>query len=719
MVYYDVNEFVKTHLNRKKQLFVYSQHTKYIRICAGFDIETTRIDKYAFMYHWQLSFNDDDLLCRTWADFEFLIDALQKWLEPKKAVLILWVANMGHEFSFLCRRFRWKKIFARESHSPLTARTGRVEFRECLSISGQGGLANLAKNYCKTQKLRGDLDYNVIRNSQTVLEPETELQYCINDTRILAEWAQYIFTQYSDNKKDIPLTATSIVRNDIKQAVELTGAIEKIRDAVYSLYPTRQTYNFIMQYLFRGGYTHANIWYTCVKWENTIGVDFTSSYPAVMLHCYYPMSPFNECECGCNGKEITDSKLETNCMWIVVDIEKIEQITSHAIESKHKLIACDHAEFDNGRLTKADRIQVALTEIDYKVYTMFYKWEKITVIKSLCAVRGKLPNYVLNPLKNYYTLKQELKRKGLDSTIEYKNAKARLNSFYGCMVTRLTFIEHRYNQDEPFIKDDEIIDTGEWYTEETTKTYSKLVDKQILSPYWGIYVTAHARYRLLSMVAKMDCDTLHNSVIYCDTDSIYFDDTPENRKLIAEYNAEIAELNKDLPPEFYDIGFFDWVDKTKDGNPVTYQFETLGAKRYIKYYNEHAEVVVSGMRKGTFERKIMRTFASDNSYPIFEKYRDDNGQDKKRRIGYVDIGDLFTLFTDNFLLQCDESDKLASIYAHDAYEMQVTDEQGHTEIMREKSGVALYPIPFKIKMEQEYILLLQEIMEKRRLVCKM
>ena len=163
MIYTNVKQFIRAKLNRRKQLFIYSQHKKYIRIRAGFDIETTRIGNYAYMYHWQLSWNDDDLLLRKWSDFEFLISEINQWLQPKKAYILFWVANLGHEFAFLSRRFHWDKIFARESHNPLTAVTGCVEFRECLSISGQGGLANLAKNFCTTQKLKGDLDYNVIR----------------------------------------------------------------------------------------------------------------------------------------------------------------------------------------------------------------------------------------------------------------------------------------------------------------------------------------------------------------------------------------------------------------------------------------------------------------------------------------------------------------------------------------------------------------------------
>lgn len=727
MIYTNVNQFIKKNLNRRKQLFVKSNYCKYIRIAAGFDIETTRMDKYAYMYHWQLSWNDDILLCRYWTDFEFLIESVNKWLEPKHAKIIFWVANLGHEFAFLGRRFHWKHIFSRESHQPITATTGNIEFRECLTISGQGGLANLAKNYCQTRKMLGDLDYSKPRNGKTPLT-EKETQYCINDVKILSEWGNYIFTEYSDKGFNIPLTSTSIVRNDIKTAAEKTGHLNDIRNAVVSLYPDREYYNFMMSYLFRGGYTHANIWWVCVPWSNTIGVDFTSSYPAVMLQCYYPMTPFADFECECDGGRITDKSLDTHCCILLVNLYNVQQTTYHSIESQHKIIRMENAIFDNGRLRSADKIQICITELDYDTYTKFYTWDKIEVINAKRAERGKLPNYVLNPLKSYYETKQKLKKAGLDHTNEYKNSKARLNSFYGCMVTRLVFMDNKYAQEDIEKPDGTVIKAGEWYQIESNKTYSKMIEKQLLSPFWGIYVTAHARHRLLETIYEIDKPTeneeynfteFNNSVIYCDTDSIYFDDTQKNRAIIAAYNAKMAQYNKDnLPSVFADIGLFDWVDKDKNGNPITYEFETLGAKRYIKYYDNHAEITVAGMRKGTYERKIMKPFATDNSYPIFETYENENGEKCKRRIGYVDKKELFEMFTDNFLLVCDESNKLASAYSSDTYETEIIDEFGNSEIMQEKSGVALVPIPFNLRLEEQFILLLQQIMEERRLVCK-
>ena len=718
MVHTSLKTFFQATMRRQKQVYIYDKHRKYARVCAGFDIETTRIGEHAFMYHWQVAWNDEILLMRRWDDFTRLLLQIDTWCKAKSCRVIMWVANLGHEFAFLQCRYKASKIFATDAHTPLTVDIGQVQFRECLTISGQGGLANLAKNYCKTQKLKGDLNYDIIRNSITPIYDGTngtdnEMGYMINDVKILAEFAEYMFSQYSDKGQDLPLTATGIVRNEIKAAVDETGQADEIRKAVNALFPKRETYNFIMEYLFRGGYTHANIWHVHITLDNIIGIDYTSSYPACMLHHYYPMTPFVDCELAVDGTqtEITDSKLETHCVWFVVNFYDIERTTYHAIESEHKLIEQHGVLLDNGRMYKADFIQVALTELDYQIYRKFYTWKKLEIIHAQCASRGKLPNYVLKPLKKFYKIKQKLKGTELENSIEYKNAKAAVNSFYGCMVTRLKFYQWYINDGEPFQLGTRTIKHGEWYEKPSEKSYQKLIEKQVLSPYWGIYVTSWARYNLLSVLFEIDCDFLENNAVYLDTDSIYFFDDERIREIVKRYNDKMYEQNKELEPEFFDIGCFSWIDTDKEtGEPIHYKFKTLGAKRYLKYYQEHAEITVSGMKKGTLERKIKRTFATKDSYTLYEDFKK-----KKGKLGYVDIPELFDCFNDNFILACDESLKLASNYEVEPYEETVTDEFGNTEIMHEYSGVALVPIEFSITIKDVYKELVNEIMLERRL----
>ena len=705
MVYDDVMTFCKVNFRVGKKQFIYDKHKKYLRVGAGFDIETTRKDDKAFMYLWQVSFGGDELYGRTWAAFEMFMTYLQQHLHKINAHLIIWVANLGHEFAFIGRRFHWESVFARESHQPLIARTGKVEFREALVISGQGGLANLAKNYTDIRKAVGDLDFRITRNSMTPID-HTELNYAIIDVRILSKFGEYLFQNYSDKKQTIPTTATRIVYNQIKAAAEETGQYKEIQEAVSELFPDRELYNAIMAYLFRGGYTHANAWWVGVVWSGVIGADYTSSYPSVMLHCYYPKTKFIPCTLQTDGHIITDETIDTMCVWFIAIFRGIKSKTMHSIESEHKIVKYENALFDNGRLRQADFIRVYLTEIDYEIYQMFYDWECIEIQAAFKAVRGKLPEYVLKPLREAYIMKarikKDCKKKGIspDTIPEYRNAKATINSFYGVMVQRLNFYDWIF---------DEV--TGEWSARMTKKSYDTQIKRMLLSPFWGIYVTAHSRMKLLKILYKLDGDTnidIDNNVLYCDTDSVYMLDTPRNRAIIEEYNRVLSEVNMIYPPELRDIGLFEWIDTDKEtGEPIQYTFKTLGAKRYLKYHDGVAEVTVSGMRKGTLEKSILRTFATDNSYP----YHDKTG----KKLGYVDIDELFERFSDTCILTSDESERNASIYTPLDYEAEIIDDRGNVEIMHEKSGVAIVPVDFSIRMDEKYKQLLKQIMIERRL----
>lgn len=710
-IYEDVEVFCRQVLRKVKKSYIYDTHKKILRVHCGFDIETTKKDEHAFMYHWQFSMNDTVLTGRHWNEFEALISRLNTWCEWQKCIIIIWVANLCHEFSFIGRRFFWKNIFATDSHTPLKALTGRCEFRECLTISGQGGLANLAKNYTRTQKAVSDLDYDVIRNSQTELD-STERGYCYADVEILSEWSDYIFRAYADNGLQIPLTASGIVRSQIKKAAEDTGHIDDIRDGIQSLFPDQDIYDFIMRYLFRGGYTHACAWWSLVPYSGIIGADYTSSYPAVMLHDYYPMSPFVETELETDGRYITDSRLDTMCCWFIAEMTDIHQLMMHSIESKHKLIDHTGGVFDNGRLTDAVRIQVAMTELDYQIYRKFYNWSSIRILRSWTAYRGSLPKYFLNPLKKAYQTKSRLKAAGLDNTIEYVNAKAICNSFYGCTVTRLKYQVWKYNQGEDFVKDGEIIHTGDWYDETSKKTYWQMISKQLLSPFWGIWVTAHARKHLLDTVHQIDSGQDMCSVLYCDTDSIYMEDTPRNRAIISAYNENMFRLNAELEPEFYDIGAFDWIGKDKKtGEPAHYLFKTLGAKRYVKFHDGVCDVTIAGLPKGALERKLAKPFAyKDDCYAAYK-----DPKHKEGFLGYVSVSELFDYFTDTMLLTCTESMKTRAVYSPYPYEDIITDAEGHTELMQEMCGVAIVDTMFQLHIEDIYADLMDMYNAERRL----
>ena len=656
-------------------------HDKYLMCGCGFDIETTTVMQHSFMYHWQFSWNDSVITGRTWDDLADLFTVLHDYLDKKQAKVICWVANLSYEFSFIQHRFPISKVFARSAHNPITCHLGRIEFRDCLYLSGQGGLKNLATNYCRSAKMTGDIDHRQIRNSKTPLT-DLEWGYCVADVAILSEWSEYCFNRWCGKGKEnkIPLTATGIVREAIKKSAGQD--IDRINLDCVAKYPkTAESYNFWMKYLFRGGYTHANLYHVGDRLDNVIGADFTSSYPAVMLHADYPISLFLPTAIETDGVRITDKQLDTDSVWLIVRFHNIRTTSMHSIESGHKIIDGDGVKLDNGRLVRADWIEVAITELDYRIYEMFYVWDSIQVKYAEAATKGRLPDYVLQPMMSAYQTKCQLKASGQDDTVEYKNAKSIVNSFYGCLVQRLNFDEITWS------------DAEGWKTEQTSKTYDSMIAKQILLPQWGIWVTAHARYALLCNVHQLDPDRDHNNVIYCDTDSIYMLDTERNRSIIDRYSRRMMWINREYPAEFHDIGAFDWIDKG-----AHWQFKTLGAKRYLKYdpVRQVVRVTVAGMRLGSFEAMEATDEPEDDSAILYG--------DK-----YLSIDSLFFDFRDKLLL-----DRAVSLKTTIKYHDKPYTEEIKGEIMQEQSGCCIIEIPFQVRVSELFIWAVLDAHKDRR-----
>ena len=124
-------------------------------------------------------------------------------------------------------------------------------------------MASLAKDYCTTQKLKGDLDYAKSeitgrpRNNTTPLSPK-ELQYCYNDVIILSEFSEQIYTRYIRGMKKVPLTKTGLLRAEVKEEFKKLPDWREYKQLITWAFPDKIQYDFWKDYLFRGGYVHAN-----------------------------------------------------------------------------------------------------------------------------------------------------------------------------------------------------------------------------------------------------------------------------------------------------------------------------------------------------------------------------------------------------------------------------------------------------------------------------
>lgn len=646
----------------------------YLPIYAGFDIETTNVvfpdgTKAGFMYIWQFCICTIEsgfvILGRKWEHFIKLISDLQAFYtlgETRK--LIVWDANLGFEFQFFRKYFKWdpESFFAKETRHPLAAEAGGVEFRECLSISG-GGLAQLAKDYCYTQKLVGDLDYSIPRSNKTPLDKEKELPYCINDVVILAEWSYFIFNKYIRPDHKIPLTKTGILRSEVRAAFNKQFpnryTRQAFKDLLFNMFPDEATYLYWFRWLFRGGYVHSNIINTGYTIEGVEGADETSSYPAQMNLRYYPMTKFK----AVDASEF-NSVIRKKCCIITARFRNIKRRYSISYESRHKCQELKGEFIDNGRVAWAETMTVVLTELDWYIYEAMYQWESVEILTLYTAERGTLPEYLLEPLNAHYKRKADLKAQGLNETPEYAIEKAGVNAAYGLTVQRLELDKVGYVDD--------------WTTQEKALDFENEARKQILLPQWGIWICAWGRYSLFLPMIEICRKLGADRIVYNDTDSIKFlDPDGEVKKILDKYNRWIAaELKKKniTDPAFLDLGMYDDEYKGK-----LRRFKTLGAKRYLIE---------------TKDGKIKATIA---------------GMPKKAILNLE--GDPFERFNEyGMLLEADMSEKLTSIYNDDGAYWTAPDGVK----MYEASSVCLYDIDFSMNIDNFYKGLIEEAIETQR-----
>lgn len=788
-----------------------------ISVCPlCFDTETTTITtpggiKCAFIYMLQIQVGSVTVLARTKSVMMPILNHINDTAKALGVTVICGIANIKYEWSFLCKSFMAMDDDANVPiylgrMEPLVANVGAIRFVDINRMTNSS-LAKIGKDYCTTQKLKGDLDYKIIRNSLTPLT-DKERAYCINDVVVGAEYLIYMHQRFTANGEAMPMTATGIPRNLMKAAAYAKDDNGKplyanTLAAIKAGYPSRyDEYEHLMRYLFRGGYTHGSEYYAGMTLENVEHVDYTSDYPACMLQHKYA-TIFETKTLEYNGNTIDVQKYasekglngllqfeEDIAFYFTATFTNIERTTSHSVESSSKAVEIsDDAVIDNGRIAKAGRLVVILTEQDYIIYKRLYKWDSMKVTNLHMGVKYPLPLYVIDAIVTSYVDKKRLKDQGLS----YAAEKALLNSIYGCTVQRINVTGRREVYD---YKNDDVITietpvpagfllpttkrNNDYLTRYIPETiarrygyannsalaamvkrvarrmydgkapkvdddvymniYSVIVEKlrsrayneekngtqqneegrrigrpKILSCWWGVWVTAYARRRLLEMTADLEeyaeANGLEPIVIYSDTDSAFMNahQSPECwefvKKKIDDYNARTEHFNATTLAKYdnsgllNDIGLFTW-------EPIAYKFKHLGAKRYLQYLRnkvKNKRYRLSGKRKGTAHGP--RKMVIKSRYYIESTVAGLNKKDFANKVNGLKIDERaatveekFDYFSDQMTFTEEETNKMRPIFNTKPYSAEVVDAYGNAETMHEDCGQVLESVGFKLSL---------------------
>ena len=593
----DWDRIKKSIKNAKLVKKVGKYNSYYYDISVSFDTETTSMkkengDKFAFMYVWQFSIDGYFCYGRTWTQFIELLMNLQKFggLNKDKRIII-YIHNLSFEFQFFRKYIPWVEIFSKEEREPMKAVSGfGIEFRDSLILSGYK-LETLAKNLTshKVEKMVGDLDYSLIRNSKTTFTKK-ELGYMLNDVKILDAYIDEQRQQYKDIAH-IPLTNTGRVREKLRKNCfgDTNASRLKFQDMVKNLTLSKEVYDELEQ-AFAGGFTHANPNLVGKTYHNVASIDFTSSYPTVMIAEKFPSSTAHSYKFT-NMNEFEELCKNRLVMFQVDFTNLVSKIDFDNYISKNRCINIEGETENNGRVFSADKLSIVITNVDWEIIKQVYAWENIKISRVKWFYKHYLPKPIIESILYFYNAKTKLKNvKGKEA--EYMHGKQLLNSVYGASVSKVIHDEVEYNNNQ-------------WTTEpadaeKQLQQYNNSNNRVLYFPY-GVWVTSFARANLWSGILSIKDD-----YIYSDTDSIKMLNWEKHKSYVENYNKIITEkLEKTL--KFYRIPLDQIRPKTVDGREkplgvwdfegVYDSFKTLGAKRYVYTENGKLYTTIAGLGK--------------------------------------------------------------------------------------------------------------------------
>lgn len=584
--------------------------TAYILDFATFDIETTTyqmsiIDNEpqynAFMYQWQFCICNKVIMGRTWEEFLELLEILRTGLHLSHShYFVVYVHNLPFEFQFFRNFVTLDAVFALERRKVVKCLVNDAfEFRCSYKLSNM----SLQKFVSSTPnalywKKEGDLDYKKIRTPKTELTNE-ELAYCYNDVRGLREAILYLLKSEKDTLASIPMTSTGYVRREFRSAINKNPRNHYIfRDLrldpfVYALLKSAtRGGNCHCNPTMSGGVDNRNVF------SDVGSFDMSSAYPAVMVQCKFPMTPFIKRK---RDLSIIDKLIKGGEHALIIDCVfydlKIKTLSTVPYIPKAKCTKLWNERIDNGRVLSAEFCGMVMTDIDWKIINNQYEYSHVDVFNVYSAKYDYLPLELRNKVIEQYNNKCKLK---FGDPYLYNKYKNKINADFGMMLTDICRREITY---DPYTKENPFT-LEPWDIEGSMDKYYKSRNS-FLSYQWGVWVTAHCRNRLQKAIDKVGIDAL-----YCDTDSL---------KHLGKHDKDFEELNKEILKEAKECQLLTYCDVTnpEDGSVEHFQlgvwekektykrFKSLGAKKYAyEYYTDkkgnpdpNLHITVAGLSK--------------------------------------------------------------------------------------------------------------------------
>lgn len=591
--------------------------------------------------------------------------------------------------------------------------------------------------------IEADLDYSKIRNSFTVLT-EKELNYAMDDCISLnhvisVERCESLGGGQKDwehrtSMGTLPITKTQKVRTYTRD--NTVHASKRYKDIVAATaIKTMEERDFIMQG-YHGGFTHANVKWVEQVVKNVDHVDFTSSYPAVLMTETYPMGQpvihetmtideIKELQKRDNVWwmayiELTNARMKpgvTETPMTATPYKRTMRGGAYIFDKNHERSLKDCV-INNRRLISAPYYGKVMCCADWQSMELTVDYDEVKFIQVHVWKADYLPAVLVRSIGELYRLKTELK--GVEGCeAEYGSSKGMLNSTYGMMVTDDFRNEYKYEHGA--------VTCHMMSEEEALERLARINGNKetFLNPLWGIACTAFAQRNLFMAIAAAG-----PHAGYEDTDAMFYDASCE---VMAEYvkwynEVRVPEKVKaflahrgSVDPQLY-------TPKNKYGvaKPIgvwtqerhCIAFKTVGAKRYLEFVeeplkDENDNKVLDESGNPVKVRKFYMTVAGANKNKgnkfFNDKYQANLDKGMSESDAMMDCFDCFTAMgNDKYPPFYLDDDKLVAHYLGNGCDelscnMVLTDENGVSEECHQKYGVILKPTDFKMSEDPSLV----------------
>lgn len=669
----------------------FRRENKYSPLIGAFDLESTNYHNiFAFMYVWQFGVGDQIAYGRTWEELrEFLHNLIAELHLNYNHKLIVFDHNLKFDFGFFKRELVIDgELIAKSRHEVVLCTVADcLEFRDSYQYTEKS--LDAMGEEIGIPKLHG-FDYAKIRHAGTPLTAY-ELGYCERDIEILLKYYDRESNSYGGSKR-LPLTATQRVKRIIGQKMQqldghgglMLGRIRKRQ--LKEDNPEDMNTLKRLRVAFFGGVNYCTSMFKGQLIPDVDDWDANSHYIAQILLHKFPKDKFTplplpEDQKGLNDLINHEGAYKRKAMLITfkfIDLESvIPDFAFLPIYRKNYIEAelADRRSMVSNKMHSMGHGTMTLTDVDFFLLTKYYSVKSIKVLEVLGSDYGVLPDYVVNTCVDLYKKKQAAKRqlkaikKDREPTAEeqaaYDLIKSWLNRIYGIFVQDPVRVNY-------------IFKNGSVTVDPVKRVTTKKTQFSPVLYQWGVWVASWARYELLTLFGALCRDVVNGvkqysyNILYMDTDSIKGKNL--NIDIIAQYNRNVKRRvhefcrKKRIAPELLDgLGEFERTHYD--------YFKATGLKQYA--------------------------FITDNGdfvYHISGLARPKKGEDGKEHC-YFDrfdtLAEKMEAFTQDMVIDPEDSGLLKSIFGGERDAEQVTDYQGNTIEVKVYSYVLLLPRGFR------------------------